>query len=645
MNHSNQNSALWPLFIVILLACVVNLPCLIWGLQFGDDHNLHVTYLHFFDAQLRAGELYPRWISGLNFGAGSPIFFVQYPLPFFATAGLRWAFHISATPVGEAHALGLFVFFTGIVAGVSSWLWCRALANPFAAVLASAAYLTMPYVYGCDVYHRAAVGEYSALAWIPLALFFAHRIDTRPRLAVAGMASTFAVVILSNLFMALLSTPFLVLYAVCRVPRPRMFKAAMFAACALALGVGISGAYFLPMNAHRAFFSLANLVKLGPGIFSYRDNLFPFGETLFPVSSRSLRMIDLLSGGLGLATAVVLLVRLRRSQTPKLLALVAIVCILATVAAPWFHRVGFFPHPDEAILRVIDVRRQIFLITLFTLEAAVLAYASLRTHAERLPQFFLAASLTCYFLSTRWSGGLWRHASFLWNIQFPWRLSGLLSVFTLGLFSLALGEVWHSTSQRKRMLFVCAGLWLAIAISSYVALDIRGYLTRPFSTEIKRKVETPYPVYASVSHLPTPDELGPNDGLADKVLLLAGEGTAKLETVSPRHLRLEADCPRGCTLLVKLVRYPFWRANEASNQPVPLKPSERAGLTELSLGPGAHVVDLDLPFGRSEIYGAWLSFISLIVVVSLFFRSREQSISQPLFAQSTPESAQSGEGG
>ncbi len=629
MNDSNQSTALWPLAIVVLFACVVNLPCLIWGLQFGDDHNLHVTYLHFFDAQLRAGELYPHWISGLNFGAGSPIFFVQYPLPYYVAAGLRWVFHLSAIPVGEAHALGLFVFFTGIVAGVSSWLWCRALANPVAAAVASAAYLTMPYVYWCDVYHRAAIGEYSALAWVPLALFFAHRIDTRPRLAIAGMASAFAAVILSNLFTAVLFAPFLVLYAICRVSRPKMWMAAAIVAFALALGVGISGAYFLPMNAHRTFFSLTKLVKLGPGIFFYRDHLFPFGETLFPSSSFSLRIVDLISEGLGIATAAVLVVRWRRSQTNRFLASLAIVCILLTCAAPLFHWVGFVPHPELAIFRVIDVRSRIFLVTLFTLEAALLSFACLRTYAEPLPKFLLAACLACYFLSTRWSEGIWQHASFLWNIQFPWRLSGLLSIFAVGLFGLALGDLWDSPRPRKKMLLAFAVLWLAIGISSYVALDIRGYLARPFSTEIKRKVETAYPVYANISQLPTPNELGPNDGFTDQVLLLAGEGTARLDPVTPRHLRLEADCPRACTLLLKLAYYPFWRAYEASNKPVPLQPSKRAGLTELSLGPGAHVVDLELPFGRPEIWGAWLSFLSLAVAAFLFLGGRKQNGSQP----------------
>jgi len=621
-SESNQSSALWPLAIVILVACIVNLPFLTWGLQFGHDHNLHITYLHFFDAQLRAGELYPRWISGLNFGAGSPIFFVQYPLPFYTAAALRWAFRLPATADGAAHALGLFIFFTGIVSGVSSWLWCRALANPVAALFASVVYLTMPYVYGCDVYYRAAIGEYSALAFVPMALFFAHRVDTRPLRAVAGMASAFAVIILSNLFTAVLFVPFLVLYAIYRVRRSKMGMAALCVACALGLGVGIAGAYFLPMNVHRAFFSLANLKKLQPGIFSYQEHLFPFGETLFPHSQLSLRIVDLISAGVGLAIVAVLIVRLRRSTMPKVLSYAAMMVVLATCAAPLFHRVGFFPHPDAASFRVVDVRSRIFLITFLTLEAALLAYASLRTCAEPLPKFLLTASLACYFLSTRWSEWIWAHASFLWNIQFPWRFSGLLSAFTAGLFALALRDAWDDPRRRRNMLQACAAIWFAVGLGSYLALDIPQVIVRPFFTEIRSKLEGTFSAYASVSELPTPEELGPNDRLAG-ASFLAGDGTAALDAVTPRHLRVKANCLTPCTLLLKLVFYPFWQAHENSSQPIPLQPT-RAGLTELSLSPGTHEVDLELPRGRSEIWGVWLSFISLVVVAALFLGERER---------------------
>ena len=36
--------------------------------------------------QLWSGELYPRWLLGMNSGFGSPTFFVYGPLPYYAAA-------------------------------------------------------------------------------------------------------------------------------------------------------------------------------------------------------------------------------------------------------------------------------------------------------------------------------------------------------------------------------------------------------------------------------------------------------------------------------------------------------------------------------------------------------------------------------
>jgi hypothetical protein len=388
------------------------------------------------------------------------------------------------------------------------------------------------------------------------------------------------------------------------------------------LGIGLASVYLLPMNANRSLFRLTNLLKVGPDIFDYRDHLFPFGATLFPAGRSSFRFVDVFSGVLGLVIVGISLVRLRQSRTSKLLLWAGVVCILATCAAPLVHRIGFVPHLEIASFRVIDVRSRVFTVTFLTLEAALLAYAALRQNAGLLSNYLLAAALACFFLETRWSDAIWRHVPLLWSIEFPWRLSGLLSAFTLGLIALALRDFWGFPSRRKTMLAIGAVLWLAIGISSYVVLGVRGYLARPFVTEIKRKLESPYAAYASVSRLPSLDELGPNDGLADRISLLECKGTAKLETVTARHLRLAVDCPQSCTLLVKLVYYPLWRAYEGLNHPIPMWPSKRAGLTEMSLGPGVHQVDLELPIGRSEVWGAWLSCISLIVAGFLCF-SRE----------------------
>jgi hypothetical protein len=163
-------------------------------------------------------------------------------------------------------------------------------------------------------------------------------------------------------------------------------------------------------------------------------------------------------------------------------------------------------------------------------------------------------------------------------------------------------------------------LWLGVGIGSYFVFDIPQVVVRPFFTEIRAKLESSYPAYASVSELPTPEEFGGDESPAGRVSFLAGGGTASLGTITARHLRLEANCFAPCTLLLKLAHYPFWQAYEVSKRSVRLEPFGQAGLTELWLSPGSHQVDLELPLGRSEIWGGWLSLVSLFVAVLMFFR-------------------------
>jgi len=609
-----------PAVTICLAASVLNFPCLLWGLQFGHDHNLHITYLHYFEQQMRAGEFYPRWISGLNFSAGSPIFFVQYPLPFFVGSALHWAFHLPATAGGEAHALGLFIFLMGFVAGLSSWLWCRTFSNPAVATVGAVAYMTLPYLYSCDIYFRGAIGEYSALAWLPLLLFFAHQIGDQPRRRIAGMAFAFALVVLSHLFTAVLFTPFLIVYVLLTSPRPRIFQNLLNMSAALALGLGVSGFYFLPMNAHRAFFSVTNLIKVGPDVFFYRDHLFPFSNTLFPTARLSLQVIGELSAIAAIGICALFALRLRRSQDSKVISVTVAVILISTCTAPLWHRIGLSPHPELAISRVADVRARIFLITFLTFEGALLAYAALRQRVGALAKFFLIASVACCFLETRWSEWIWSQSSLLWNIQFPWRLSGVLSVSAVGLFVLSLKDAWDRGSVRSQWLV--GGVWLTIAGLSYLALDIPSNLMHR-STELKQKVESAYPAYARISRMPTPEELGPNDGLATGAALSAGDGTARLITITARHLRLEANCVQACRVLLRLVYYPFWQARESSRVS-PLRASERAGLTECVLSAGVHNVDLELPIGPSEVLGNWLSLVSIMALIFLIWTSQRR---------------------
>jgi len=52
----------------------------------GHDTLEHINYARHFTDQFWSGELYPRWLIGMNHGLGSASFFVFPPLPFYVYA-------------------------------------------------------------------------------------------------------------------------------------------------------------------------------------------------------------------------------------------------------------------------------------------------------------------------------------------------------------------------------------------------------------------------------------------------------------------------------------------------------------------------------------------------------------------------------
>jgi hypothetical protein len=75
--------------VIIVVAALLSFPYLLVGIPEGYDSTIHTMYQYHFDRQFWSGDLYPRWLAEANKGYGSPIFLVQYPLPYFITALLR----------------------------------------------------------------------------------------------------------------------------------------------------------------------------------------------------------------------------------------------------------------------------------------------------------------------------------------------------------------------------------------------------------------------------------------------------------------------------------------------------------------------------------------------------------------------------
>src|SRR5215813_7003657 len=82
---------LFPILVIVLAGIILTAPVLVYGIPFFSDDAVthHAVWYVRFSEQLWDGDLYPRWLMGMNNGLGSPVFFFYPPLLFFVTSLLR----------------------------------------------------------------------------------------------------------------------------------------------------------------------------------------------------------------------------------------------------------------------------------------------------------------------------------------------------------------------------------------------------------------------------------------------------------------------------------------------------------------------------------------------------------------------------
>jgi len=112
---------------------------------------------------LSSGQFPVRWLGDLGYGYGYPLFNFYAPLPYYVGA----IFNLIGFDILIATKI---MFGIGILlAGITMFLLLNSLADDLTAIVGSLLYMYAPY-HAVDVYVRGAVGEFYAMAFLPLIL-------------------------------------------------------------------------------------------------------------------------------------------------------------------------------------------------------------------------------------------------------------------------------------------------------------------------------------------------------------------------------------------------------------------------------------------------------------------------------------------
>lgn len=230
------------LILVSLVAVIVLVPVMIWGVPAGADLANHYRFaLPFFDS-LQNGNFRPGWLAESNGGYGDPRLRFYPPALYFllaaahSVAGWYWA------------TIACFVFLSAL-GGFGVYLWARCYLAPNRAMWAAICYAFVPYRLN-ELYQASLLAEYCACAVLPFVFAFVVRVCRRGRTVdIAGLALSFALLILANLPLAVIGSISVLIFACLQVKRDRIVLQTTRLGFGFLLALGVSAFYWVGMLA------------------------------------------------------------------------------------------------------------------------------------------------------------------------------------------------------------------------------------------------------------------------------------------------------------------------------------------------------------------------------------------------------------
>lgn len=230
------------LIIVLVLSWWAIRP-LLSPFMFPIHDDTQVVRVYEMAKALKDGQFPVRWVADLGYGFGYPIFNFYSPLPYYVGA----FFVLLGIDVLWATKL---MFMMGILlSGIFMYRLAREFWGEQGAVISALFYVYAPY-HAVDIYVRGAVGEFWALAFLPLMAWGIYKAVTKHRWVWVTVGSLgYAGVILSHNIMAMVTTLFLaigILLSFLSSLKKKNLLATYYLILVILLGLGLSIFFWLP---------------------------------------------------------------------------------------------------------------------------------------------------------------------------------------------------------------------------------------------------------------------------------------------------------------------------------------------------------------------------------------------------------------
>jgi hypothetical protein len=439
---------------------------------------------------------------------------------------------------------------------------------------------------------RAAFAEYWTFVWMPLLLYFVHRLAAGRKLALVGMAISWALLLMTHLPTTLIFSVIPFCYALWLGPENQKLKMIGLTFVAAILGVGLSAIYLVPAMTTQQFV-LVN--RMTTGYFSYANWLFFTKFSLW--KDDKVTMILLVADMLVIATCAFVLIRSTRdSQTKKLSHFWYALAILSVLMMTQLSKPVWFAVP--VLQRIQFPWRFNAVLVLATAGLSAMAISGLKRNR---PSALFAAKIIGLVFIIGWIPATAWEASMVFPQTNPVQRD-------IGIRQEELDQSRDPPEYRPRWSRPTA------AIDWEASVDEELWI-RLMKTDIESLLQR---AGSSPGHPPQPK-------------IVEGNGVAEIKLRKPREMDLLVNTSTDVKLTVPQFYYPYWHAQlSGESAELAVTPSQPDGLIDLSVPAGNHLIQLQLKRSTPEQVGMIISLISLIgvVVLACFATLREKFVTR-----------------
>jgi len=243
-------------------------PATLKGIPVSYDFPNHLRLALPFYSALQAGHWHPGWTFEVNQGFGDPSLRFYPPGLYYLLAAARALFADWYSGI-----LVIFVLLS-ILGSIGAYFWARAFLPDKFAVLAGVIYAFVPWRIN-EFYWVSLIAEYAATTALPFAFGFLFRVckDGKPR-DIAGLALSYAALVLTNLPMAVIGSLTLGFYGILTIEKGKYRQNLIHLGLAVSLGLAASSFYWVTMIAELPWIRNAELDPNSPAVahYDYRNN-------------------------------------------------------------------------------------------------------------------------------------------------------------------------------------------------------------------------------------------------------------------------------------------------------------------------------------------------------------------------------------